>query len=172
MSSDRVNSDPYELIDFGDGRKLESLAGYLIDRPSPAAQGIPPVQPERWRGADARYDGERKQWRFRTVWPESLDIDCGGFRMPVQPTPFGHIGLFPEQSENWSWLIERGRALAGGAVLGSDEPPWGLNLFGYTGTSRMRLVSTALALAQHSELSVWMYKDTSDSAAPTDNAIP
>ncbi len=69
------------------------------------------------------------------------------FRMPVQPTPFGHIGLFPEQSENWSWLIERGRALAGGAVLGSDEPPWGLNLFGYTGASTMALVSAGLAVA-------------------------
>lgn len=104
-----VSRDRYELIDFGGGRKLESLAGYLVDRPSPAAVGVPRCDPSRWPAADARYDPRTKQWEFRSPWPDSLQIDCGLFRMPVQPTPYGHIGLFPEQRENWQWLIERAR---------------------------------------------------------------
>jgi len=145
MPSNKLTSDSYALIDFGDGRKLESLAGYLIDRPSPAAQGIRRTVSTPWDQADARYDGETRQWRFRTPWPERLDLACGGFRMPVQPTPFGHIGLFPEQQENWRWLIECGRTLSAAPKRG--DPAWALNLFGYTGASTIALVTAGLSVA-------------------------
>ena len=29
----------------------------------------------------------------------------------LKRTEFGHIGLFPEQAENWDWLAERVRSL-------------------------------------------------------------
>ena len=146
MSGEFASGDRYQLIDFGDGRKLESLAGYLIDRPSPAAQHLPRSRADSWQNADARYDADRRQWRFHSPWPESLEIDCGQFRMPVQPTPFGHIGLFPEQFDNWAWLIERGRELSGESALGTGDPAWALNLFGYTGASTMALVTAGLAV--------------------------
>ena len=57
--------------------------------------------------------------------------------MPVRPTPFGHIGVFPEQFDNWNW------------IQASQPPrdrretrPMALNLFAYTGASTI-----ALALA-------------------------
>ncbi|MGI9473939.1 MAG: class I SAM-dependent methyltransferase [Rubripirellula sp.] len=133
-----MSEDRYQLIDFGNGRKLESLAGHLVDRPSPAAVGKRPHHPGRWQDADAVYDPERKSWAHRTPWPERLSINCGSFSMPVRPTPYGHIGLFPEQSGNWQWL---------GSNRVASPPRQSLNLFGYTGASTMALVAAGFHVA-------------------------
>ena len=137
----------YELIDFGGGRKLESLAGYLIDRPSPAADSLSRASVQPWDRVDASFDAETKRWRFHNSWPDSLAIDCGSFQMPVQPTPYGHIGLFPEQAANWDWLFERAQRLVQRWGRCADEPVWGLNLFGYTGASTMAMASAGLAVS-------------------------
>lgn len=154
---------PYQLLDFGDGRKLESLAGYVVDRPSPAAAGIERAVPQRWANADARFDSANKRWDFRTPFPKSLQIDCDRFTMPAQPTPFGHIGFFPEQAANWRWLGDQVAKLTAAApatvqqfpgpkfpepsgevpAVPPTEPPGvsGLNLFGYTGASSLALAA-------------------------------
>ncbi|MFG0262645.1 MAG: class I SAM-dependent methyltransferase [Novipirellula sp. JB048] len=124
-------SNAYQLIDFGEGRKLESLSGHLISRPSPAALGHRRHQPKRWREADSVYHADKKRWSHAADWPAALSVDCGRFRMPVRPTPFGHIGLFPEQVENWAWLSAEPAAPTAQA----------LNLFAYTGASTMALAS-------------------------------
>ncbi|GAA4471561.1 SAM-dependent methyltransferase [Novipirellula rosea] len=129
-------SNVYQLIDFGDGLKLESLGGYLVSRPSPAAEGIRQKYPQRWRDADAVYDVSQRRWTHRSVWPESLTLDCGNFSMPVRPTPFGHIGLFPEQAKNWQWLS---------AKRPQDES-LALNLFAYTGASTMALAQAGFSV--------------------------
>ncbi len=132
-----AETPPYRLIDFGDGRKLEALGDYLVDRPSPAAIHATRARSNEWSAADARYDEASRQWAFRRPWPESLLLDCGGFRMPVRPTPYGHIGLFPEQFDNWRWLASRPAAP-------DDEA---LNLFAYTGASTMALVTAGYRVA-------------------------
>ena len=129
----------YQLIDFGMGRKLESLAGYVIDRPSPAAVDKVPREPSRWKNADAKYDAEQCVWEQRLPWPEGLLVDCGGFQMPVRPTPYGHIGLFPEQHDNWRWL--------GSPSSESSNGQSALNLFGYTGASTVALARAGYAVA-------------------------
>jgi len=127
-----LSNDRYELIDFGDGRKLESFAGHLVDRPCPAAMALTPHNPQRWNDADAYYDSQAKSWTHHQPWPSMLDVDCGTFRMPVRPTPFGHVGIFPEQFDNWRWL--------GSKLADPVDPQHALNLFGYTGASTMALV--------------------------------
>lgn len=136
---DSIDSGRYQLIDFGDGRKLECLAGYLIDRPSPSAQGTRRHSPGEWSKAASRFDSKSQRWIHHERWPADLDVDCGRFRMPVSPTPFGHIGLFPEQYDNWHWL---GRRRGGG-----DEPQAALNLFAYTGASTIALAVAGFRVA-------------------------
>lgn len=132
--------DRYQLIDFGDGRKLESLAGYRIERPCPAAAGCRVHDPQAWKHLDARYDPQAKAWEFHQPWPQDLDVDCDGFRMPLRPTPFGHIGLFPEQADNWRWLADpHGPRPA--------QPRRALNLFGYTGASTLALLRAGYHVA-------------------------
>lgn len=92
--------------------------------------------PDRWADADANYDVATRTWSFRNPWPRRHTIDCDGFTMPVAPTPFGHIGVFPEQADNWRWL-RKGKVVDGKA----------LNLFGYTGASTLALVQAGFQVA-------------------------
>ncbi len=136
-----MSTDRYRLIDFGDGRKLESVAGRIIDRPSPAAQDHSRQHPAAWHQAQSRFCSQTKSWSHRCEWPDGLTVDCDGFQMPVRPTPFGHIGLFPEQHSNWRWLADT-------ATKGPDSTPRaGLNLFAYTGASTMAMVSCGFQVA-------------------------
>ena len=59
--------------------------------------------------------------------------------MQVSPTPFGHIGVFPEQYENWQWLSKFRH--------NDDAQPRALNLFAYTGASTMALVAGGFQVA-------------------------
>lgn len=146
----------YQLIDFGNGRKLESLAGRLIDRPSPAAEHVLPRDPAVWADADSRYDLESRSWTHRTAWPELLTVELGddselqnqttALRLPVQPTPFGHIGIFPEQLENWRWLM-RTSPVAGTSNSPRSRQRHALNLFAYTGASTMAMASSGMSVA-------------------------
>ncbi|MEM9659972.1 MAG: hypothetical protein AAF961_16535, partial [Planctomycetota bacterium] len=67
----------YQLIDFGNGRKLERVGPWLLDRPCPAAAETRCASPDLWRDATACYQGRRagegkwtpntKGWRPATV---------------------------------------------------------------------------------------------------------
>lgn len=124
----------YELLDFGGGRKLERFAGVLLDRPSPAAEGVHPARPEEWAAAHARYErisGDRGTWRGSENVPAPWWVRQGEITLELKLTDFGHVGLFPEQAENWEWLQRQVRA--------AERPPKVkvLNLFAYTGASTL-----------------------------------
>ncbi|MGV3483761.1 MAG: class I SAM-dependent methyltransferase [Planctomycetaceae bacterium] len=138
----------YELIDFGGGRKLESLSGYVIDRPSPAALNSSKVCPELWGDASARFDEHQQRWTFDRAWPSDLYIAGEGFRLPLRATPFGHIGAFPEQRRNWQWLARTAARLR--AYRGEPEegrsPLQAMNLFAHTGGSTLALAAAEVAV--------------------------
>ena len=112
--------DQYELIDFGDGRKLERFAGVLVDRPCPAAESMAKTDEALW-DADARYErgtGGEGKWRGGQPPREPWSIAHGPLILELKPTPFGHLGVFPEQAPHWDWIAERvrraGRPLTAG----------------------------------------------------------
>ena len=90
----------YEILDTGDGMKLERWGGITLARPDP--QTIWPKQrPELWRKADALYHRSSKgggAWQFNTKLPERWTVGYGPLKFYVRPTGFKHTGLFPEQS--------------------------------------------------------------------------
>lgn len=133
----------YQLIDFGGGRKLESLSGYIIDRPSPAASQSTPALPKLWTVPDARFDEPSRQWVFNRPWPTTVYLDGGAFKLPLRATPFGHIGAFPEQRSNWRWLIEAATKMVQrvATTADHDHPVQALNLFAHTGGSTLALAS-------------------------------
>ncbi len=124
--------DQYQLIDFGRGRKLERFGSLLIDRPCPAADGLSPLLPDRWTGAHARYQRSSNrdgQWLPPGALPDTWIVRHEGLVLELRPTPFGHLGIFPEQAENWDWLSEHLRT--------AGARPRVLNLFAYTGGSTL-----------------------------------
>lgn len=137
-SGDRVPTSPhdYELIDFGLGRKLERFGPLCLDRPCPAAEGLPVRNRAAWTKSDGRFDrtrGDRGRWSWRREPPADWSLESHGFRLTLAPTPFGHVGCFPEQRPNWHWLKNHTRSLG--------RPATFLNLFAYTGGSTLALAT-------------------------------
>ncbi|MEM6776654.1 MAG: class I SAM-dependent methyltransferase [Planctomycetota bacterium] len=128
----------YRLLDFGDGRKLEQVGPYRLDRPSPAAEGTRRSSPEAWTAWTHRFDESNRNWIHRENWATDVMMEASGFVMPLSLTPFGHLGVFPEQMANWRWLQE---------VAVPPEGSLGLNLFAYTGASTMAMVASGTSVA-------------------------
>lgn len=118
----------YEVLDTGDGEKLERWGNIILRRPDP--QTIwPKTDPALWAKAQAHYhrsDRGGGEWEFMTRLPDRWTVQHDDLRFYVRPTGFKHTGLFPEQAANWRWMSELIRR-SGRKDLKI------LNLFGYTG---------------------------------------
>ncbi|HEX4150335.1 MAG TPA: class I SAM-dependent methyltransferase [Pirellulales bacterium] len=128
--------DQYELLDFGQGRKLERFGAHVVDRPAPAAENFQPARSDLWNAAAARYDrstGEQGRWSSLSPFAEPWTIAHERLRFELKRTDFGQVGLFPEQAENWDWLA--------GQVRSAIAAPRVLNLFGYTGASTLAVAA-------------------------------
>ena len=117
----------YEVIDTGDGEKLERWKDVILRRPDP--QAIWPKQDvalwekfDGWYHRSARGGGE---WEFRRKLPERWTVDYRDLKFYVRPTGFKHTGLFPEQAVNWDWMAD--------LIKNAGRSIKVLNLFGYTG---------------------------------------
>jgi 23S rRNA (cytosine1962-C5)-methyltransferase len=124
----------YELLDFGEGRKLERFGRFVLDRPSPAAIERQ-RQLELWKSAHARFDlsgdaqpgPQRGRWSLNSDIPPTWPIRFGSLHFELKRTDFGHVGVFPEQAANWEWIGEMLHHQTASARI--------LNLFAYTGGS-------------------------------------
>jgi 23S rRNA (cytosine1962-C5)-methyltransferase len=111
---------------------LERFGPITLDRPCPAAEPFARAFPDAWRSADARFEGrneEKGQWICRRELPERWTVACGPLQFELKRTDFGHLGLFPEQADNWAWIAEQ--------VRKAGRPLKVLNLFAYTGGSTL-----------------------------------
>ena len=102
----------FEVLDTGNGEKLERWGEYLLARPDP--QVIWPCANEKlWQKADAHYSRSERgggSWDFRSKLPEKWVITYQDLKFYVRPTGFKHTGLFPEQAVNWDMMIEKIKA--------------------------------------------------------------
>jgi 23S rRNA (cytosine1962-C5)-methyltransferase len=129
----------YELIDTGGGEKLERFGKYILRRPEPQAVWEKTMPEKEWEKlAHASFTREHSQqkeqdkgeWVLKQGMPgqwvigyknQGLDI-----RMRLGLTSFKHVGIFPEQAENWDFIYQ--------TIKDFDlEVPRVLNLFAYTG---------------------------------------
>ena len=132
MSPASFPVDQYQLLDFGEGRKLERFGSYLLDRPSPAAAAVRKARPSLWGEATAGYwreKGTQGFWQPAGTLPGQWTVSRRGLKFQLQASPFGHLGLFPEQAPCWDWIAER--------VQAAGRPLVVLNLFAYTGGSTL-----------------------------------
>ena len=151
--------DQYQLVDFGDGRKLERFGSELLDRPSPAAEGAEIANPDAWGTATARFElgkGGKGQWTEAAssagVGSEPWTVRHGEAQLLMQLNPSGNVGIFPEQASNWEWIGDQVRQCRNGL---SSRRPRVLNLFAYTGGASL---TAAAAGAEVTHI---------DSSAPT-----
>lgn len=127
----------YQLLDFGNGRKLERFGKFILDRPAPVAQTAKKRHPKLWSQADSKFIREKDlkgKWVDAIPFPDSWTVCINGLTFSLKRTNVGHLGVFVEQADNWNWLTNVTR-------LGMKV----LNLFAYTGGS-----SIAAAMADPS----------------------
>ena len=121
----------YEIIDAGNGEKLENWNGIILRRPDPQAMWN--VQNyDNWKDADAHYIRSTKgggHWNFKKKIPEYWNINYKELTFRVSPTDFKHTGLFPEQAVNWDYMMNK--------IRNANRPIKVLNLFAYTGGATM-----------------------------------
>jgi 23S rRNA (cytosine1962-C5)-methyltransferase len=160
------NWTDYELLDSGDGQKLERFGAYIFVRPEVQALWTKTLPAEVWRAAHAVFQpsGEESggHWSFMKTVPQQWEMrypltSAGIAKQPsrsleskkelcfsVMTTPGRHLGVFPECAAHWDWMMElilnAGRPPAGVHDKGptpSGQPVNVLNLFGYTGLASL-----------------------------------
>ena len=133
----------YRLLDSGGGRKLEQVGDYRFIRPEAQALWEPELGAAEWGRADGEFvssasgrdreEADGGKWKLSPSLPEQWVVRYDGLSFNAMPTPFRHLGFFPEQSAHWDWCagLVRARVDAGGGA------PAVLNLFGYTGVASL-----------------------------------
>ena len=123
----------YELVDSGDGLKLERFGKYVFSRPE--AQAVwPPAKPaDTWSKADAVFQitGEENggHWNFNKQIPDSWVMQYKGIKFKARAGASRHLGVFPEQAVHWDWITD--------VISTAHRPVKVLNLFGYTGLASL-----------------------------------
>lgn len=126
--------EDYELIDSGNGEKLERFGRLKLIRPEPQALWEATWPRSKWeRIADGWFDpGGSHQGTWRPLadkqlpdrWVIHYPLGKQGIKLRLATTAFKHVGVFPEQAVNWEFLSRCCRGLRSPRVL---------NLFAYTG---------------------------------------
>lgn len=134
----------YELIDMGNGEKLEKWGDIVLRRPDP--QVIWPIEQEwsLWKNPHGHYHRSNRgggSWEHKKRYPEEWIINYKKLKFKIKPTGFKHTGLFPEQAANWDWMMEK--------IEKEDRPIKVLNLFAYTGGASVACAAAGAAEVCH-----------------------
>ena len=140
----------YELLDSGDGMKLERFGGYVLSRPEPKALWSKELSQKEWDSAahvvftpGAGFGKAGKEdsgtWDRRKAMPDQwwikymLATGDSTMNLRLGLTSFKHVGVFPEQAANWEYIFRNTSEIA--ATM--DQRPKVLNLFAYTGAASL-----------------------------------
>lgn len=131
--------EDYELMDCGGFEKLERFGRWVTVRPEPQAlwsKSMPETEWERLATAVFRREGEsyeRGRWILKTGMPQQWHVSYRYKKMKLSMrlglTSFKHVGVFPEQAENWNFIYDAVMDIKGRVA----REPRVLNLFAYTG---------------------------------------
>jgi 23S rRNA (cytosine1962-C5)-methyltransferase len=143
----------YELLDAGDGRRLERFGARVVARPAPGAHAPRRLPEAAWDAADLVFErgqGPMGRWiRGSELGPWVIVHD--GLTLELRPATGGQVGLFPEHASLWSWLRDAATVDDAGGTGEADETgdpgkaseriatPQVLSLFAYTGGATLAL---------------------------------
>ncbi len=132
----------YELLDSGDGLKLERYASYRFVRPEAQAIWKRALPETAWRDVHAVFQPTNEEsgghWGFKKPVNDKWVMNYGGIKFWAMTTPGRHLGVFPEVASHWDWysaLIEK-----------AGRPLKVLNLFGYTGLASLMAARAGAAV--------------------------
>lgn len=149
----------YELLDSGNGEKLERFGRYVLRRPEPKALWEPSMGEAEWRklahvafvpGAGFGKAGKEDSgtWNRLKKMEDQWEIHYNGapeaethaasdlhIALRLGLTSFKHVGVFPEQADNWEFIFRETSRLSRIHKANGLPAPKVLNLFAYTGAA-------------------------------------
>ena len=127
----------YELLDASLGMKYERWGDVFLLRPDPQVIWDNGNLEEKYKDKiDAIYHRSNKgggSWENIKNVPSSWMINYNNLKFNIKQMGFKHTGLFPEQSVNWDWMINK--------IKNSERKIKVLNLFAYTGGATVACLS-------------------------------
>ncbi|MBI3442595.1 MAG: class I SAM-dependent methyltransferase [Candidatus Sungbacteria bacterium] len=141
LASEKWND--YALLDSGEGMKLECFGKHVLARPESSAIWKRALPKTKWDAADGVFRGSGGDegggtWQFKKNLEPRWRMQQKSISFFVEPTPFRHVGVFPEQASQWEWIHEK--------ITAARRPVEVLNLFGHTG------IASLVALAAGAEV--------------------
>ena len=160
------NWQDYELLDTGDGLKLERFGKYIFARPESQAMWSRALSQKEWDAAHAVFQPTAEEsgghWDFKKrvdeKWEMSYPLTLAaiasqrerGLPSPsgeglgmrdltfsVMTTPGRHLGVFPEVASHWDFMAGLVQKANLHPEHGRRGPVRVLNLFGYTGLASL-----------------------------------
>ena len=129
--------EDYELLDSGDGLKLERFGKYTFIRPEHQAIWKPALPQRRWENADAEFQATNEEsggkWAFARTIQQQWEMHYKNYYFWARTGNSRHLGFFPEQASHWDWIHLQ--------VKKSSRPIQVLNLFGYSGLASLAAAS-------------------------------
>lgn len=151
----KIKSD-HELLDTGDGKRLERFGQYSFIRPCEDAIWKKTLNIE-WQKADGEFitakERNKAGWKMNTTLEKRWAMVHGDVRFYASPTSFRHLSFFPEQAHHWEYIHEK--------IKNAGRPIKFLNLFGYTGVASLFALSAGAEVTHvdASKESVSLFKE-------------
>src|SRR4030066_766973 len=125
--------DDYELLDSGDGLKLERFGAYKFVRPEHQAIWKHTVPQSEWDDENAVFQATNEEsggkWLVNRHIEPQWKMRYRTLSFFARTSNSRHLGVFPEQATHWDWIKEK--------ISASHKPVNVLNLFGYTGLASL-----------------------------------
>ncbi len=142
-----AGNSEYQLLDSGDGLKIERFGQRTLVRPSSLCIWGPRAGKSVWESADARFE-PKQGWNFKRDKFDEWDCRVENFTLRLRTQDNGQVGFFPEHT---SYLPELLSAI-NAAKSRRGSAPSVLNLFAYTGMASIA-AAKAGAHVTHVDLS-------------------
>lgn len=133
----------YTLLDSGDGDKLEKFGPYIFSRPEPQAIWKKNLSSKVWHNISGKFISSSStnndeivgKWSLDKNLPEKWEMHFENLKFFATPTPFRHLGFFPDQSPHWLWAAKKIKLHQ--QLFSKQIPIKLLNLFGYSGVASL-----------------------------------
>ena len=115
---------------------MERFGQYVFVRPYEDAVWKKTLGKKEWENADGKFwsakTGAKAGWKFKNKIDKKWSMGYKGVKFLASPTPFRHLGFFPEQAVHWDFIEEKINL----RKIDLRKPKF-LNLFGYTGVASL-----------------------------------
>jgi len=101
----------FELLDTGDGYRLERWNKTILSRPDPQIIWPKTLPENEWQKANAVFvlgtGNEKGKWDIKFPIPEPWILNFQNVKFLLKLSPFKHTGLFAEQAAQWDWMTSK-----------------------------------------------------------------